>query len=99
MKRVTITLPDEIVEEIDLRESNRSRFLMDAAVRELARRRAEELRRSLETPHLESARIAEEGLAGWGSLAAAGDDDLLDPAASRPVRWIPGEGFREERDR
>ncbi len=39
MRRVTISLPEEIVEEIDLRENNRSRFLTVAAQRELMRRR------------------------------------------------------------
>ena len=97
MKRVTITLPDEIVEEIDLRENNRSRFLAEAAVRELARRRAEELRRSLEAAHPESQRVAEAGIQEWGALAAPGDEDLLDAAMGRPVQWLEGEGWHEEK--
>ncbi len=95
MKRVTITLPDEVVEEIDLWESNRSRFLAEAARRELARRRREALLRSLDEPHPEAGRVAEAGVEAWGELVAPGDEDLLDPESGRPVRWVPGRGWEE----
>ncbi len=95
MKRVTVTLPDEIVEEIDLRESNRSRFLTEAAVRELTRRRRQELRRSLEAAHPDGGQVAEAGLPAWAARARPGDETLLDPAAGRPVQWIPGKGWQE----
>jgi len=35
MKRVTVTLPEELVSEIDRWEANRSRFVLVAAEREL----------------------------------------------------------------
>jgi len=95
MKRVTVTLPDEIVEEIDLKEPNRSRFLAEAARRELERRRREELERSLDAPHPESGRVAESGVQAWGALRAPGDEELLDPDAGRPVGWGPGRGWEE----
>jgi len=46
--RITITLPEALVERIDRLERNRSRFIADAVERELRRRLRAELRRSLE---------------------------------------------------
>ena len=43
--RVTVTLPTELVSQIDRIEKNRSRFMLLAVRRELRRRRREELRR------------------------------------------------------
>jgi metal-responsive CopG/Arc/MetJ family transcriptional regulator len=53
VERVTVTLPKDLVRDIDRREKNRSRFIAEAVHRELDRRRREELRRSLENPHAE----------------------------------------------
>jgi Arc/MetJ-type ribon-helix-helix transcriptional regulator len=39
MRRVTVTLPDEVVEEIDRREANRSRFVLEATLDALERAR------------------------------------------------------------
>jgi len=41
MKRVTVTLPETIVEEIDRWEKNRSKFVLEASLRELELRRRE----------------------------------------------------------
>ena len=38
-ERVTVTLPGEVVQEVDRREQNRSRFVLDAIRHELERRR------------------------------------------------------------
>jgi metal-responsive CopG/Arc/MetJ family transcriptional regulator len=35
MRRVTVTLPDEVVEEIDRNEPNRSRFVLEAKLKAL----------------------------------------------------------------
>ena len=94
MKRVTVTLPDEVVEEIDRRESNRSKLVLEASLRELESRRREELRRSLANPHPDSDRVAEAGIEEWGRGALPEDQDLLDSDAGRHVRWIPGQGWR-----
>ena len=48
--RVTVTLPEELLRDIDRREKDRSRFIADAVRRELDRRRRAELRRFLELP-------------------------------------------------
>jgi post-segregation antitoxin (ccd killing protein) len=95
--RVTITLPTEVVQEIDRREANRSRFVLEAIKRELARRRREELRRSLRNPHPESARLAKVGIADWAKGGLPPDDaqDLVDRSAGTPVRWVPGKGWVE----
>ena len=94
--RVTVTLPSELVEEIDRRERNRSRFVLEAVRREVTRRRREELRRSLSRPHAETQEIADAGLDDWGSGSKLADSsELLDARAARPVRWVPGKGWVE----
>ena len=92
MKRVTVTLPEELVDEIDRWEPNRSRFVLEASRRELDARRRDRLRRSLEAPHADAWQVAEEGLVEWGAGAGGEDGDLLDPTAGRTLRWELGEG-------
>ena len=97
MERVTVTLPDELVRDIDRRESNRSKFVTEAVRRELDRRRREELRRSLQNPHPESALAAEEGLEEWSRTLPEEDvESLLDDRAGKQVRWVPGQGWVED---
>jgi len=95
-ERVTVTLPAELVENIDRIEKNRSRFIAEAVEHELARRRHEGLRRSLEHPHPEAAELAEMGLDEWGARLPEGDEGLVDVSAGKPVRWVAGEGWVEE---
>ena len=96
MKRVTITLPEAIVEEIDRWEKNRSKFVLEATKRELDLRRRRELERSLRNPHSESTQVAEAGIEEWRAGWAVDDEELVDPSAGRPVRWTPDGGWREE---
>lgn len=94
--RVTVTLPTELVERIDRRERNRSRFVLEAIERELILRRREDLRRSLEDPHPESGELAEMGFDDWAARLPDEDvSDLLDATGGTPVRWVPGEGWEE----
>jgi hypothetical protein len=95
-ERVTVTLPVELVEGIDRFERNRSRFIAEAVEHELVRRRRDGLLRSLKNPHSEAAELAETGLAAWGASLPAGDEELVDVAAGKPVRWIEGQGWVEE---
>jgi hypothetical protein len=90
-ERVTITMPQEIVKQIDGLTKNRSRFIVDAVRRELARQRREELRLSLRHPHEESQEVAEMGVADWGALPD--DSDLLEHGSGRAVRWRSEEGW------
>ena len=46
--RVTVTLPNNLVRDIDRREKNRSKFIAEAVRNELDRRRRDELHRSLD---------------------------------------------------
>ena len=93
---VTVTLPAEVVRDIDRMETNRSKFILDAVHHELQRRRREELELSLRQPHPESARVAEEGFDEWArSLPAEDASDLVDVQAGTPVRWVPGKGWVE----
>jgi len=50
--RVTVTLPDDPIRDVNRREKNRSR-------------RCDRLRLSLDNPHPESAELAEQGLEEW----------------------------------
>ncbi len=95
-ERVTVTLPAEVVEDIDRRERNRSRFILDAVRRELKRREREELKRSLENPHSETSELADAGFDDWAArLPDEKASDLLDLRAGRSVRWVPGRGWTE----
>ena len=96
-ERVTVTLPTQLVEDIGHFERNRSRFIVEAVERELARRRREGLRLSLSKPHPEASELADAGLAEWAAGLPVGDEDLVDMSAGRAVRWIEGQGWIEER--
>jgi post-segregation antitoxin (ccd killing protein) len=95
--RVTVTLPADLVDEIDRVEANRSRFVAVAVEHEIERRRREALLASIRSPHPESVALAAEGLAEWSALAAEGDSDLVDPSRGTPVRWVEGRGWVEKK--
>jgi hypothetical protein len=96
LSRVTVTLPEDLVAEMDRSAPNRSRFVVEAVTRELARRRRAALRASLSSPHPESLLVAEAGLGEWGRSLPAGDaEGLLDPSEGRRVRWVAGKGWKE----
>ncbi len=97
IERVTVSLPEDLVKDIDRREKNRSKFVAEAVRHELDRRRRAELLRSLDSPHPESAHLAEQGLDEWArGLPEEVAEALTDGAAGKPVRWVPGEGWVEE---
>jgi hypothetical protein len=92
--RVTVTLPIDVVEDIDRLAGNRSAFVFDAVRHELRRRRREQLRRSLEKPHPESRETAEAGFETWArGLPEEDVSGLVDPKAGTPVRWVSGKGW------
>lgn len=93
--RITVTLPEELVNHIDRRERNRSRFILEAVEHELESRRRQELLASVESPHPQSEEVAEVSLSEWADWGTAEDDGLLDTEAGRSVRWSPGEGWTE----
>ena len=98
-ERVTVSLPPELIQDIDRRDKNRSKFMAEAIRNELARRRRDELRRSLDHPHPESAELAEQALEEWTQGLPDEETDLLvDRNAGQPVRWIAGQGWLEGRD-
>src|SRR5579864_7026133 len=97
--RVTVTLPNDLVKEIDRREKNRSKFIAEAVRNELDRRRRDELHRSLANPHPESDELAEQGLEEWTrGLPEEDAAALVDGNAGRPIRWVSGEGWVEGRE-
>jgi hypothetical protein len=94
VERVTVTLPIDLVRDIDRREKNRSKFVAEAVRHELDRRRRAELRRSLRNPHPESADLEE-----WTrGLPEEDTEALVDSNAGQPVRWVSGEGWVEGRE-
>jgi hypothetical protein len=95
-ERVTVTLPKEIIRDIDRQERNRSRFVLQAVERELERRRKEELRRSLRAPHKDGNGIAEAGFTEWADGLPEGDEDLVDIRSGVSVIWIPGKGWENQ---
>ncbi len=95
MKRVTVTLPEETVDEIDRHDSNRSHFIQTAVAHELEQRRRRELDRSLDASHDEADEIAEAGFEEWAVAGDEADLDLVDVADGTPIRWLPGRGWVE----
>jgi Arc/MetJ-type ribon-helix-helix transcriptional regulator len=94
--RVTVTLPSNLVKDIERREKNRSKFIAEAVRNELDRRRRDELHRSLDNAHPES---AERGLEEWTRGVPEEDAAaLVDSNAGRPIRWVYGEGWVEGRE-
>jgi Arc/MetJ-type ribon-helix-helix transcriptional regulator len=97
-ERVTVTLPAELVRDIDRLGRDRSKFLQEAARHELERRRREHLHRSLRQPHPESTELGDVGFEAWATTLPDEDAaDLVDPRAGRHVRWVPGEGWTKNR--
>ena len=97
LSRITVTLSPDLVEEIDRWDRNRSRFLTVAIREELERRRRAALKRSLDSPHQQATELAEAGFDDWASGLPADDAaGLVDLDDGTPVRWVPGEGWREE---
>jgi hypothetical protein len=96
VERVTVTLPNDLVRDIDRREKNRSKFVVEAVRRELDRRRRVELRRSLENPHPDISELAEKGIEEWSrGLPEEDAEALVESGAGKAVRWAPGEGWVE----
>jgi hypothetical protein len=94
--RITVTLPRELIDEIDRWDSNRSRFVAGAVREEVERRRREELKRSLEAPHEQAEELAEAGFDDWASRLPAEDaTGLVDLEGGSAVRWIPGRGWEQ----
>ncbi len=97
--RVTLTLPSDLLRDIDRREKYRGKFVVEAVRHELDRRRREELLRSLQNPHTESVVLADQGLDDWArSLPTEETEALVEGGAGDAVRWVPGVGWAGERD-
>ena len=92
-ERVTVTLPEQVVRDIERQEHNRSKFILQAVQNELKRRRIEGLQRSLSNPHPDSENIDQAGFVEWIDKMHEGDEDLVNIKAGESVRWIPGKGW------
>ena len=96
---MTVTLPNDLVRDIDRREKNRSKFVTEAVRHELDRRRRAELRRSLQNPHPDTTDLAGQGLEEWTrGLPEEDTEALVDSRAGKPVRWVAGKGWVEGRE-
>ena len=96
MDRVTVTLPHDVLLDIDRLEKNRSKFVLEAVRQELESRRDMEYRKSLDSPHPESQEFESLGFDAWAiGLPVEDAEGLVDSNAGTEVRWIPGEGWLE----
>ena len=96
MARVTLSLPDDLVQDMDRRGEDRSRFVEEAVRHELENRRNEDLALSLNNPHDETVQFVDAGLEAWGKgLPEESADALVDPRAGSAIHWAPGEGWIE----
>jgi len=93
--RVTITLPTEILSEIDRGDKNRSRFILEAVQREIVRRKKEALQRSLTQPHPDSQALESADLQAWFQAGEGDASELLDFNEGVEVHWIPGTGWMQ----
>lgn len=94
-ERVTITLPADLLGEIDQLERNRSRFIAEAVQHEVARRRRDALLQSIRSPHPETTQLVDTGLSDWTS-ELPDDEGLVDPTGGSAVRWVEGQGWIKE---
>ncbi len=82
--RVTVTLPEELVRDMDRQAADRAAFITEAVRHELGQKRREGLRRSLYAPHPESAEHESLGIAEWPAGPPREDaGDLVDLSAAR----------------
>lgn len=91
-ERVTITLPANLLQEVDQLERNRSRFIAEAVQREIARRQHQALVESIRSPHPETTQFIDSGLTDW-TADLPDDEGLLDTSAGVAVRWVEGQGW------
>ena len=97
-ERVTITLPANLLDEVDQLERNRSRFIAEAVQREVIRRRRVALLESVGSPHPETTQLTGLELSDWTS-DLPDDEGLVDPSSGTAVRWIEGQGWvKDPRD-
>jgi hypothetical protein len=95
VERVTVTLPADLLQEMDQLERNRSRFIAEAVQHEVARRRRAALMESVRSPHPETMQLVDAGLADW-TAGLPDDEGLLDPTGGTAVRWVEGQGWTRE---
>lgn len=92
-ERITVTLPKDLVAEMDRFEANRSRFVLHAILREVLERHRKELSNSLESVHPETLELAEADFESWAASTTPEDSDLVDPNEGEPVSWVEGQGW------
>jgi len=92
-ERITVTLPGELLYEMDRIDSNRSRFVREAIRQNLDYRRQQALAESLAEPHADLRELESLGFVDWAGEGV--EEDLVDPHAGTPVRWEEGRGWVE----
>lgn len=95
--RVTVTLPSDLVRDIDRQEKNRSKFVAEAVRHELERRRRLEFRKSLQNPHPATIALANQPLTDWVALPEEDIEGMLDMSAGVAVEWVDGKGWVERK--
>jgi post-segregation antitoxin (ccd killing protein) len=95
-ERVTVTLPIELIEQIDRIERNRSKFVAVAIRNELSRRQLEHFRASLDNAHCDAAELTELGLDDWATGYPPETEGIAERNAGSRVRWIEPHGWFKE---
>jgi len=95
VERVTVSLPADLLLELDRRSKNRSAFVQEAVLREIGRRVRLELLDSGRNPHPETLAYAGESLDEWATMLPKEDTTkMYDPKKVTPLRWIEGKGWK-----
>ncbi len=96
LERTTVTLPGDLLRQIDLLAKDRSQFVTDDVRNELERIERQELQRSLDNPHPDGTMLEDAGFDEWARDLPCASEVLLEPGAGKPVRWTPGLGWSED---
>lgn len=94
-QRISVSLPEELVNEIDRSAPDRDSFVAEAVKHELTRRQKDGLQASLEYPHAKTLLVAEAPLCEWPEGVPADEwSDVLDEDSGEEIRWVEGKGWQ-----
>ena len=95
-EQIKVTLPEDVIRDIDRVHGDRDKFVLELVRLELQRRRHQESWRTSVDPLPERFHASEMELDDWGQDSPEGDlFGLVDLKTGAAVRWIPGKGWVE----
>ena len=94
-QRIALTLPSEVITEIDRTTHDRDSFVEDAVRHEIDRRREDQLRRSLDDPHPETSKAVGSSPSNWPTGVPHDEwDELLRSELGEEIRWEEAKGWQ-----